>query len=97
MSDKDSKFNMLAIGLVGGIAGYLIGKNFGSKIASEVKRVAENPEQLKENIEKFRDSSGEVLEEVKGKVTTLLEQLDNKLKAVDVILKEKNGEERSEQ
>jgi len=97
MSDKDSKFNMLAIGLVGGIAGYLIGKNFGSKIASEVKRVAENPEQLKENIEKFRDSSGEVLEEVKGKVSTLLEQLDNKLKAVDVILKEKNGEERSEQ
>ena len=95
MSDKNSKFNILAIGIVGTVAGYLIGKNFGSKISTEVKRVTDNPEELKENLEKFRNKSGDMLEEVREKVSDILGQLDEKLKAVDAILGEKNEKKES--
>ena len=91
MSEKDSKFNVLAIGVIGVVAGYLIGKNFGSKISTEVKRVADNPDELKKDLKKFRNNSDEILSDVKDKVTDILGQLDEKLKAVDAILGEKNG------
>ena len=95
MSDKDSKFNVLAIGVIGVVAGYLIGKNFGLKISTEVKRVSENPEELKKDLVNFRENSSEMLVEVKDKVSDILGQLDQKLKAVDAILGEKNGEKGS--
>jgi hypothetical protein len=96
MSDENSKFNVLAIGVIGVVAGYLIGKNYGSKISTEVKRVAENPEELKKDLANFRENSGEMLAEVKGKMTNMLGQLEEKLKVVDALLGDKNGEKGNE-
>ena len=95
MSDKDSKFNLLAIGVIGAAVGYIVGKNFGSKISSEVKRVAENPEDIKENIEKIRENGEEIIEDVRDKVTDILGQLDSKLKAVDAFIGKENGKKGS--
>tara|TARA_B100000809_G_scaffold257599_1_gene299456 strand:+ start:689 stop:979 length:291 start_codon:yes stop_codon:yes gene_type:complete len=92
MSDKDSKFNILAIGLVGAVAGYLIGKKYGSQISTEVKRVTENPTELKKDLEKFKDNSSQMLEDVRGKVTDILGQVEDKIKAVDAIIGQKDGE-----
>jgi hypothetical protein len=95
MSDENSKFNVLAIGVIGVVAGYLIGKNFGSKISTEVKRVTDNPEELKKDIVNFRENSGEMLADVKGKMADMLGQLEEKLKAVDAILGDNDGKKGS--
>ena len=89
MSDNNSKFNTIAIGLAGAVAGYLIGKKYGAQISTGVKRVTDNPEELTKDLEKLKDSSSEILEDVKDKVTNILGQLDDKLKAFDTILGQK--------
>jgi predicted hydrocarbon binding protein len=96
MSDKNSKINLLLIGVVGTGLGYLIGKNFGSKISKEVKRVTDHPEDIKESLEKFRENSGEILEDVKDTVSGILQQLNEKINTVDSMLSDKKKDNEQE-